>query len=180
MVMKKLNDIATKTATQWKERAKQDRLNRDEITKMKDMFIVAIEIVEKEFKGKVDKGGNPYINHLWRVMERVKDFTIYPKEKEETVALLHDLMEDIPEWNEDRLRKTFPTDVVDALVCLTKKSSESYDDYIERVLTNKMATIVKRADLEDNMDITRLNELTEKDFIRLKKYHKAYKLITDK
>jgi hypothetical protein len=34
---------------------------------------------------------------------------------------------------------------------------------------------VKLADLEDNMDITRLNELTEKDRARLIRYLAAYR-----
>jgi hypothetical protein len=33
--------------------------------------------------------------------------------------------------------------------------------------------------LADNMDIRRLNELTEKDFKRLQKYHRAYKELVE-
>lgn len=33
--------------------------------------------------------------------------------------------------------------------------------------------------LKDNMDITRLNELTDKDIERLKKYHQAYKMLEE-
>ena len=33
---------------------------------------------------------------------------------------------------------------------------------------------VKREDLRDNSDITRLSGIEEKDFARMKKYHKAF------
>jgi len=35
-----------------------------------------------------------------------------------------------------------------ALVCLTKRKSESYDDFISRVLPNELACRVKLADLK--------------------------------
>ena len=35
------------------------------------------------------------------------------------------------------------------------------------------------ADLEDNMDITRFNQLTEKDLVRLNKYLKAYRSLIE-
>jgi len=42
------------------------------------------------------------------------------------------------------------------------------------VRTNAIASKVKLADLEDNMDIRRLSTLTEKDAERLHKYHRAW------
>ena len=38
-----------------------------------------------------------------------------------------------------------------------------------------MARTVKLADIEDNMNILRLETVKEKDLQRLEKYHKAYK-----
>ena len=40
---------------------------------------------------------------------------------------------------------------------------------------NKHEYAVKINDLTDNMDIRRLSSLSNKDFKRLEKYHKAYK-----
>ena len=37
-----------------------------------------------------------------------------------------------------------------------------------------ISVVVKIADLKDNMDITRLKEITYKDIERLKKYHRTW------
>ena len=140
------------------------------------MIKAALSIVEKAFRDKTDKAGKPYVNHLYRVRERVGKQEASTPELE-TVALLHDLLEDCPEWTADKLREHFPENIVGAVVCLTHRDNETYDDYLIRVLSNELATRVKRADLEDNMDVSRLNELTEKDFKRLQKYLAAYQRI---
>jgi (p)ppGpp synthase/HD superfamily hydrolase len=133
------------------------------------MIDKAIKIVEQAFHDKVDKGGYPYLHHLIRVSGKLE------KTDEIVVGLLHDLLEDCKEWTEDDLRLEFPTNIVDAVVCLTKIKGEKYSDYLNRVKNNPLSLVVKISDLEDNMDITRLKELTSKDFERLQKYHKAYK-----
>ena len=132
------------------------------------MIDKAIKIVEQAFHDKVDKGGHPYLHHLIRVGGKLE------KTDEIVVGLLHDLLEDCEEWTEDDLRLEFPTNIVDAVVCLTKIKGEKYSDYLNRVKNNPLSLVVKISDLEDNMDITRLKELTSKDFERLQKYHKAY------
>ena len=62
---------------------------------------------------------------------------------------------------------------MDAIGCLTNWEGEGYDDFISRVLTSPLAARVKLLDIEDNMDMTRLGELAEKDLERLRKYHAA-------
>ena len=47
-------------------------------------------------------------------------------------------------------------------------------DNIERVLPNPIARRVKRADLEDNMEVRRMREVTPKDAERLKRYRAAW------
>ena len=130
------------------------------------------EIIKESFKGKVDKGGQPYINHLYRVSYKFRSENLI------VVSLLHDLLEDCSEWDEEKLRYEFPTIIVDAIVCLTKIKGEPYSDYINRVKSNGISLKVKISDLEDNMDIKRLMELTDKDFKRLQKYHKTWLELT--
>ena len=89
-------------------------------------------------------------------------------------GILHDIVEDTHWTFEALLHEGIPADVVDAVRCLTKMEGESYDQFIERVKTNPIAVAVKLNDLRDNMDVTRLPVLTEKDMDRLKKYHRAY------
>jgi (p)ppGpp synthase/HD superfamily hydrolase len=94
---------------------------------------------------------------------------------EKIVGVLHDVVEDT-NWTFEKLEaEGFTTEIIEALRCVTKLSEdEPYDAFIERVKANPLAITVKLNDLSDNMDIRRLNQLTEKDFKRLQKYHKAY------
>lgn len=133
----------------------------------------AIEIAAEAHKGQVDKAGNEYIGHPLRVMEMGKTL------EEKIVGVLHDVVEDT-DWTFERLEaEGFAPEVIAALRCVTKTSeNENYDDFIERVKKNALATAVKINDLTDNMDIRRLPYLSDKDVKRLKKYLKAYKRLT--
>jgi (p)ppGpp synthase/HD superfamily hydrolase len=137
-------------------------------------FQIARKIVHAAFSGKVDKGGRPYVDHLERVAYNVEGGGVVA-----TVALLHDLLEDCPEWSPERLLETgFSREIVKAVLCLTRTPGMDYDEYITRVSRNEIARRVKIADLRDNMDITRLPALTERDVSRLIKYHRAYIFLT--
>ena len=130
----------------------------------------AIEIATEAHKGQYDKAGNDYIGHPLRVMDMGRT------EEEKIVGVLHDVVEDT-EWTFAQLAaEGFSQEVIDALQCVTKLSeNENYDDFIDRVKKNPLATAVKINDLSDNMDIRRLPYLSDKDVKRLKKYLKAYK-----
>jgi hypothetical protein len=65
-------------------------------------------------------------------------------------------------------------EIITALDCLTRRSTESYEEYIERANQSPLATTVKIADLQDNMDIKRLEHFTERDAERLERYHRAW------
>lgn len=134
----------------------------------------AIDIAKEAHKGQVDKAGNEYIDHPLRVMIAVHSVS------EKIVGVLHDVIEDT-DWTFERLEaEGFTTEIIEALKCVTKLSEdEPYDAFIERVKTNPLAVAVKIKDLADNMDIRRLNELTEQDFKRLQKYHRAYKELVE-
>lgn len=140
-----------------------------------EKFELALKIAESAFAGKTDKAGEPYINHLKRVSDCFEETHFTTK----IIALLHDILEDCPEWNEKSLRCLFSDAVVDSVVALTHKPNQTYYEYITQVLENGCATLVKLRDLEDNMNITRLKELTKEDFERLKKYHEAYHRIVN-
>lgn len=129
----------------------------------------AIEIAINAHKNQTDKTGSPYIMHLVRVMNSGNT------ETEKICGILHDLIEDT-EWSFEALKKEgFSNEIIDVLELVTKTSdAENYEDFIKRVSTNKIAISVKINDLRDNMDITRLNQLTEKDMHRLNKYLRAY------
>ena len=131
------------------------------------MLEKAAKLAEKAHQGQVDKGGQPYILHPGRVMEQCET------ETEKIVALLHDVMEDTPYTLEDLRQEGFSEEVLEALLCLTHREGEPYMAYIERVCENPLAARVKYADLQDNMDLRRIPEPTERDFARLEKYKGA-------
>ena len=128
----------------------------------------AIRTAAKAHKGQVDKSKVTYMLHPLRLMAKMETVT------EKIVAVLHDVIEDNKKYSLKKLKKKgFPAEVIEALDCLTKRKGELYEPFIGRVKKNKLATKVKIADLEDNMDTRRLPKLTGKDLERLAKYHRA-------
>ena len=128
----------------------------------------AIQIAVAAHAGIKDKGGKPYILHPIKVMMRVET------EEEQIVAILHDVVEDT-DWTFDALRNEgFSETVIEALETVTKQSEdEDYEDFIKRSLRNDIGRKVKIADLLENLDVTRIGELSEKDIKRINKYKKA-------
>lgn len=145
---------------------KKSMMNFDELREK------AMQIAIKVHNGQLDKGGNDYINHPVRVERRCTC------QEDRLVALLHDTIEDGNIASEYLLLVGFSQEVVDAVLSVSRKIGEDYFEFIQRYKANPIGRRVKICDLEDNMDITRLKELTEKDIERLKKYHKAYKILT--
>jgi len=138
---------------------------------MQHLLEKAISIALAEHKGQKDKGGNPYILHPLRVMLSVETI------EEKIVALLHDVIEDSNITIQNLIEEHFPEEILKAIILLTKKQNQSYEDYILAIKKNSLANKVKLADLKDNMDKKRLLNITEKDKARLKKYRYAYKML---
>lgn len=157
----------------------EGKLGELEVITFHKMFLKIIldrakAIATSAHEGQVDKAGKPYIKHPMRVMNMGKTV------EEKIAGVLHDVVED-SDWTFEMLEKEgIPKDVLGALRCVTKLSEdEDYDHFIERVKTNPLAVKVKINDLKDNMDITRLGEVTEKDLARLNKYIRAYRQLTE-
>ncbi|MES2775228.1 MAG: phosphohydrolase [Bacteroidota bacterium] len=133
----------------------------------------AVDIAIEAHRLQKDKYGQPYLGHVFRVMNAGKT------EDEKIVGVLHDLVEDTG-WTFEKLSEQgFAPHIIEAIRCVTKTSeNEDYDAFIERVKPNPLAVKVKLNDLADNMDIRRMPEITEKDIARLNKYLKAWKLLT--
>ncbi len=135
------------------------------------MLEKAIEIAVEAHRGQIDKAGKEYILHPMRVMLRGRNDT------EMIVGILHDVVEDTP-ITIDMLRlEGFSEDILAALECVTKRRGESYGTFIDRVLTNPLATQVKLYDMEDNMNRDRIPYPTPKDEARFRKYEKYHKVI---
>lgn len=133
---------------------------------------LASKIAYKAHAGQTDKAGVPYIFHPIHIAEQMDS------EESCVVALLHDVIED-SDITLEILSKYFNDDIIAALRVLTKKENDDYIIYIKRVKTNKLATKVKIKDLEHNRDLTRLDEVTDKDRKRSSKYWEAIRYLED-
>lgn len=100
--------------------------------------------------GQVDKGGQPKILHVCRVLIKMRT----PAERR--VAALHDVIEDSGMVLDDLRSMGLPEEEVLAVDAITRRKDEPYlTRYIPRVARNALATRVKLADLSDNMDPAR-------------------------
>ena len=127
----------------------------------------ALKISLEAHRGQKDRYGAPYILHPLRVMMRMQG------EKEQTVALLHDVIED-SSWTADSLREAgFEPLIVSSVEALSKKPGEDYMKYVGRTTLNSITIKVKLADLADNMDLSRCPKVTSKDMERFNRYLEA-------
>lgn len=132
----------------------------------------AIELAVKSHRGQTDKYDQPYILHVLGVAGRCRSV------EEKVVAFLHDVVEDTDTTFDDLRACGFSERIVAAVDCLTRRSGEGYDAFVERIAPNPLARAVKLADLEDNMDIRRSNRpIKEKDGERMEKYRKAWQYL---
>lgn len=127
----------------------------------------AIAIAAEAHAGQVDKAGQPYILHPLRVMMAVPPEAKIP-------AVLHDVVEDCPEWTFERLEaEGFHPIALSALDAVTRRSGESYEAFIDRSALNIIGRVVKIADLKDNSDMSRIASPTEADWARWYRYDTA-------
>ncbi|HEY7126994.1 MAG TPA: hypothetical protein VH540_23860 [Ktedonobacterales bacterium] len=133
----------------------------------------AIALAVQAHHGQVDKVGQPYALHVLRVMFRLET------EQERIVGVLHDVIEDTNYTQGGLHRLGYSDEILAALDCLTRRSTETYEQFIERAAANPLARRVKLADLEDNMDMRRLLAVTEKDRERLDRYIRSWRRLKE-
>jgi (p)ppGpp synthase/HD superfamily hydrolase len=149
----------------------------------------AMDLAAVKFNGKTDKGGHSYIDHLISVEQSVeleRNQKVHDKnsslslfyDKACVVALLHDIFEDT-DTTEDELRQIGCDDeIINAIKSVTRQNDEKYYfDFILRASKNDIGRIVKIYDIENNMDIKRLNTFNEADKNRLNKYWYSWKFL---
>jgi (p)ppGpp synthase/HD superfamily hydrolase len=133
----------------------------------------AISIAAQAHEGQRDKAGVPYILHPLRVMLKMTT------EQARITAVLHDLIEDT-DWTIERLaREGFHREILAAVDCLTRREGEEYEAFIQRVRLNPLAVTIKIADLEDNLDGSRLKQVTAADEKRIVKYRNALQVLAN-
>ena len=131
------------------------------------LLILAGKVATEAHAGQVDKGGNPYILHPKAVASGLSAIEY------KVVALLHDVLEDINITAQDLQKMGFTNRIVNSVSILTKKPNEAYTDYLRRIKSDSVAWHVKIADLQHNLDITRIPNPSPEDYERLNKYKDA-------
>ena len=132
---------------------------------IKKLELQTLEFIQEKFADKVDKGGHPYVNHLYSVANKIEhlgsiktDWFRYDHSslcifyhKAYIVALLHDILEDTDTTEQDLRDRGYDDEIIEAVKSLTRKKDENYFDFVI-------------------MDIRRLSEFGEYEMQRLKKY----------
>ena len=131
----------------------------------------AFALAATKFRSQVDRGGRAYFGHGIRVMLNLPHNADIETRQ---VAVMHDLIEDTGITKECLQKEGFCERVVDGVVAISKVKGETEDEYYARIKTNEDAIYCKIADLEDNMDLTRLKSIHDKDILRCQNYHKRY------
>lgn len=63
--------------------------------------------------------------------------------------------------------------ILAALDTVTRRDDEAYEAFIERAACNDIGRAVKIADLQDNLDLSRIGKPTQADFARMDRYRAA-------
>lgn len=131
----------------------------------------AISIAASAHAGQLEKNGAPYVLHPLRVMLAVSG------DDARIAAVLHDVVEDTDTTLDDLRAAGFSLAVVEAVALLTHDKSTDYFAYVRAAAANSIARRVKRADLQDNMDLSRISAPQEKDVVRMQRYREALAII---
>lgn len=68
-------------------------------------------------------------------------------------------------------------EIATALKLLNHHTASSREEYIKRISENRLALKVKMHDLENNMDLSRIPQPTDKDFARVERYKREYEVL---
>ena len=141
-----------------------------------EMLDKMILLATNAHHGQFDRGGNPYILHPLAVMQILQTVD----EELQCIAIGHDVIEDSAITFQDLRDLGFTDRIIDAISALTKQNGQTYEEYKDKVFSNRDAMLVKMADLQHNSDIRRLKGVREKDIARMVKYQVFYMEIREK
>lgn len=111
----------------------------------------AFKLAVNAHSGQVDKSGRAYIAHVVRVWH---DLHVHNESAQtQALGLLHDTIEDT-DLTTDQIGDNLISDncFMKDLDLLTRKDQQTYQDYINGIMTSRRATIVKLSDLSDHIN----------------------------
>lgn len=92
----------------------------------------AYNFAKDAFRGVEREGGERYFEHIRAVVLILIDYLRVKDHRLIIAALLHDIVEDVPSWNIERVRREFGDYVAFLVDYLTKPSKDEYPDKLER------------------------------------------------
>ncbi len=125
-------------------------------------------------QGQTDRFGMPVVAHLIHLAERMTD------EDTVVVALLHETLERGVLTLSELRREGFSEKIVDAVNVITYRGERQYVRFIRRLKENRIAAVVKAADLRHDTDITRMDVISDQETALLQKYERALRILSRK
>ena len=125
-------------------------------------------------QGQFSINGEPYILHPLRLLIKAKS------NEERIIAILHDVIEKTNISLADLKNKGFNQNIISSIDSLSKRRSESYIEYIERLMQNKISVKIKLLDLADNIKIHSENNANGIYDAKIIQYRNALKQIRSK
>lgn len=124
-----------------------------------------------------DKAGGTLMSHAERVVEYLEK-NGYGDEVV-IVGYLHDILDNGGFCQSD-LSMFFPQEVCEAVSHLSHNKTSCREEYLTKIMENKIATIVKIGDLTDNMIITKKEYPTDREYWKTCKYNREIERLTDR
>ena len=134
----------------------------------------AITIACEAHQGQSSINGEPYILHPLRLLVKAKS------NEERIIAVLHDVIEKSNITLADLKNKGFDQNIISAIDSLSRRRSESYIDYIGRLMQNRISVKIKLLDLADNIKMHSENNNNGIYDAKIKQYKNALKHIRSK
>jgi (p)ppGpp synthase/HD superfamily hydrolase len=149
-------------------RSKAQHRKEATLATVEDAIIVATEA----HRGQQDKAGRSFILHPLSVMLMTET------DEQRQVAALHDVVEDTPVTLDDLRRHGFSEPVLAAIDRLTRREGEDYEAFVRRAAEDRLARVVKMADLRDNLATTRRLPDSPEAHERIGRYQRALAYLT--
>ena len=134
----------------------------------------AITIASEAHQGQSSINGEPYILHPLRLLIKAKS------NEERIIAVLHDVIEKSNISLADLKNKGFDQNIISSIDSLSRRKSESYVDYIGRLMQNRISVKIKLFDLADNIKMHSENNDNGIYDTKIIQYQNALKQIRSK
>tara|TARA_B100000575_G_scaffold222409_1_gene182815 strand:+ start:53 stop:478 length:426 start_codon:yes stop_codon:yes gene_type:complete len=134
----------------------------------------ALTIASEAHQGQSSINGEPYILHPLRLLIKSKN------NEERIIAVLHDVIEKSNIRLSDLKNRGFDQNIISSIDSLSRRKSESYSDYIVRIMQNRISIKIKLLDLADNIKMHRENNKNGIYDAKINQYQNALKQIKSK